>query len=110
MELKGNKQGEFFVVSIGGRMDAISAPDFEKFCLELIGQGESKLIGDLKDLLYISSAGLRSILIVGNKLKSINGSLSFASLSPGVAHVFSISDFTSMFPVHDSLEQAIGGS
>jgi anti-anti-sigma factor len=107
MDLSSHKQDKFFIVRVGGRMDATTAPDFEKSCLEWIGQGESALIVDLKDLEYMSSAGLRSILVVGKKIKSEGGTLAFAALTPNVEHVFSISGFGSMFKVHDSLESAL---
>ncbi len=110
MELNGYKQDQYFIVKAGGRMDAISAPEFEKTCLEWIQNGESRLIVDMDSLEYMSSAGLRSILVVGKKLKSIGGSLSFSSLKPNVAHVFSISSFGSMFKVYASLEEALGNS
>jgi anti-anti-sigma factor len=108
MELNGYKQEKYFIVKAGGRMDAISAPEFEKSCLEWIQQGETALVVDLGGLEYMSSAGLRSILVVGKKLKSIGGSLSFSSLTPNVAHVFSISSFGTLFPVYDTLEKALG--
>lgn len=107
MDLNGHKQEKFFIVRVSGRMDATTAPAFEKSCLEWIGDGESRLIVDLEDLEYMSSAGLRSILVVGKKIKSVGGTLSFSSLTPNVAHVFSISGFGSMFKVHDSLETAL---
>ncbi|MDA8307424.1 MAG: STAS domain-containing protein [Deltaproteobacteria bacterium] len=107
MDVNGYKQDKFFIVRVSGRMDATTAPEFEKSCLEWIGQGESMLIVDLKDLEYMSSAGLRSILIVGKKIKSAGGTLSFSSLTPNVEHVFSISGFGSMFKIHDSLEKAL---
>jgi anti-anti-sigma factor len=110
MELYSYKQDKFFIVKVSGRMDAITAPEFEKSCLGWIEQGDSALVVDLEGLEYMSSAGLRSILIVGKKLKSVGGSLSFSSLTPNVAHVFSISSFGSMFPVYDSLEKALGNS
>jgi anti-anti-sigma factor len=107
MDLNGFKQDKFFIVKVGGRMDAVTAPEFEKSCLEWLGQGESAFIVDLKDLEYMSSAGLRSILVVGKKVKSAGGVLSFCSLTPNVEHVFSISGFGSMFKVLDSLETAL---
>ncbi len=110
MEVKGNRQGDFFIVRVSGRMDAGTAPEFERACLAWIEQGESTLIVDMEGLDYMSSAGLRSILIVGKKLKSVNGTMSFSALSPNVAHVFSISNFKAMFQVHDSLEKALGNS
>ncbi len=107
MELNGYKQDKFFIVEASGRMDAITAPQFEKCCLDWIEQGESKLIVDLKGLDYMSSAGLRSILIVGKRVKAAGGALSFSSLTPNVAHVFSISSFGAMFKLYDSLETAL---
>ncbi|MGC9194608.1 MAG: STAS domain-containing protein [Syntrophobacteraceae bacterium] len=108
MDLNSYKHDRFFVVRVGGRMDATTAPQFEKSCLESIEQGESCVLVDLKDLEYMSSAGLRSILVVGKKLKSSGGALSFSSLTPNVQHVFSISGFDSMFTIHDCLESALG--
>ena len=108
MKLDGYKQDRFLVVKVDGRMDAFSAPEFEKFCQEWIQQGESTLVADLEGLEYMSSAGLRSILVVGKKLKSVGGTLSFSSLTPNVAHVFSISNFGSLFQVYDSLDKALG--
>ncbi len=108
MKLDSYKHDRFLVVKVDGRMDAVSAPEFEKFCQDWIQKGEPTLVVDLEGLEYISSAGLRSILVVGKKLKSIGGSLSFCSLTPTVAHVFTISSFGSMFAVHDSLDKALG--
>lgn len=107
MDLNGYKQERFFIVRASGKLDATTAPVFEESCLEWIGQGESMLVVDLKDLEYLSSAGLRSILAVGKKIKSAGGTLSFSSLTPNVAHIFSISGFGSLFKVHDSLETAL---
>lgn len=107
MELKGDKQDKSYVVKVKGRMDVVSAPEFERCCIQWIEQGESHFIVDMEELEYISSAGLRSILIVAKKLKSGHGNISFSSLSPVVSRVFSISNFTSMFSVYDSLEKAL---
>lgn len=110
MDLNSYKQDRFFIIEVSGRMDATTAPEFEKSCLEWIGQGESTLVVDLKELEYMSSAGLRSILVVGKKIKSAGGTLCFSSLTPNVEHVFSISGFGSMFKIHDSLETALANS
>lgn len=110
MELSGYKHDKFFIVKVDGRIDAVSAPEFEKSCLEWVEQGESVLIMDMEKLEYMSSAGLRSILVVGKKLKAAGGSIAFSSLKPHVAHVFSISGFGSMFPVHESLDKAFGNT
>jgi anti-sigma B factor antagonist len=110
MELHTSRQGTFTVIKVRGRLDTLSGPEFEKKLSECMDQGELTFIVDMEGLEYISSAGLRSILLVAKKLKSRKGSMAFCSLTPMVAKVFSLSNFTSIFALHDSLEAALASS
>ncbi len=110
MEVTGAKRSNAYVVTVTGRMDTTTAPEFEKAVTGWMGQGETRFIVDLSSLEYISSAGLRSILTVGKKLKAQEGGMAFCSLTPMVAKVFSISNFAALFPIYDSLEAALGES
>jgi anti-anti-sigma factor len=65
------------------------------------------LLVDLSELEYISSAGLRSILVVSKKLKPVDGRIGFCGARDMVLRVLSLANFTSMFPVHDSLDEAL---
>ncbi len=105
MELRTRKDGNMCIVSVAGRIDAVTSPDFEKSCMELIGAGESSLLFDMAGVDYLSSAGLRSILLVAKSLKG--GGISFCSLTPNVAHVFLISNFQSIFSLYGSVEEAL---
>jgi anti-anti-sigma factor len=107
MEFDSGKQGNAVVIKVKGRMDAVSAPGFEKECGDLVDAGEKILIVDLGGLEYISSAGLRSILAAAKKVKAAQGGISFCNLLGMVQEVFSISGFATMFPIHGSLEEAI---
>jgi len=110
VEIESRKEDKFCVVRVKGRMDAVSAPEFETACSERIEMGESAFLVDLEGLEYISSAGLRALLVIAKKLKSNNGSISFCSLKPVVERVFSLSGFESMFPLYDSVQNALAGS
>lgn len=107
MEFKNEKQGAFMVVVPAGRMDAVTAPEFEQECERLIQSGELKMVADMSALEYISSAGLRSILATAKKLKGQQGEIRFCGLEGMVEEVFSISGFSSMFPVFDTRDDAI---
>jgi anti-anti-sigma factor len=102
----GNK-GDTMVVLVKGRMDASSAPEFEKNMEKWIDDGERAFAVDLSGLDYISSAGLRAILSIAKKLKTLNGSLQIASLKGSVKEVFEISGFSSIIPICDSIEAAL---
>jgi anti-sigma B factor antagonist len=109
MDIQTRIVGTKVLLTVTERMDAVSAPQFEAACMELLGQGHAEQIADLGGLEYISSAGLRSILGAGKKLKSAGGSLSFCGLSGMVEDVFRVSGFLKLFKVHASATEALEG-
>jgi anti-anti-sigma factor len=108
MEITKRKEQDVSIVSVSGRIDAITAPDFEKSLDELIAQGDRVLLIDLSDLGYISSAGLRSILSSAKKLKALSGEILFTGLQGPVEEVFQISGFKSIFKIFPSETEALG--
>lgn len=107
MEITANRTEKALVIKVSGRLDTTTAQDFESKCLELVADSLGKTIIDLQGVEYISSAGLRSILSVGKKIKSDGGHLAFCRLGGMVREVFEISGFSSIFSIYDSQEQAI---
>jgi len=107
MEINSEKIRNCVVVSVKGKIDAVTSPDFEKSLSELIGKGEKIIVMDLGSLEYISSAGLRSILATAKHLKPIDGKLLFAGLQGPVKDVFRISGFASIFQIFDSRDEAL---
>ena len=107
MEIEKRREKKFMVVSVKGRADALTAPELEKNLLETIAGGEKRLLMDLSGLQYISSAGLRSLLVLAKKLKSEHGAILFTGLHGPVDEVFKISGFYSIFKICDSLETAL---
>ncbi len=107
MEISSRKENNIPVVSVKGRIDAVTAPEFEKNMSEFISKGEFNLIINLSNLEYISSAGLRSILATAKKLKAEGGKILFAGLQGPVEEVFKISGFYSIFSIFDSETTAL---
>ena len=101
------KTGDTMVVAVKGRMDAASAPDFEKNMGTWIDDGQRAFAVDLSELDYISSAGLRAILSIAKKLKALNGNLMIASLKGSVKEVFEISGFSAIIPIYDNVDAAL---
>ena len=106
MELTHTKNGNALVVAVKGRMDAVTAPDFENGFAELMQDGEKLYVVDLTNLEYISSAGLRSVLSIAKKIKAAQAEIRFFGLQGMVKEVFAISGFSAMFPIKNSLEEA----
>lgn len=106
-ETRARKVEEGTVLSITGRMDAVTAPEIEKGLSALVDGGERRLVIDLKDLEYVSSAGLRSFLALAKRLKEKQGNLVFANLQRQVTEVFRIVGFYSLFTICDSVTDAL---
>lgn len=107
MEILKRKEKDVLVISLKGRLDAVTTPLLEKDLTELIAGGERFLVLDLGDLAYISSAGLRTLLVVTKRLREKQGRLLLASLKSVVREVFEISGFSSIIPIFESVDAAI---
>ena len=101
------KEKDRFIVTVKGRMDAVTAPEFEKCMREWIDAGETEFIVDFGGLDYVSSAGLRSILTIAKNLKMKEGQIVLCALRDTVKEVFEISGFSSIIPVRESIEAAV---
>jgi anti-anti-sigma factor len=108
VEFDNDKVGEYYIVAVTGRLNADTAAELEAQCEYWLGLEEMRVVLDLSGLDYISSAGLRSILIAAKKLKTAGGSISFYGLKGMVADVFRISGFAAMFEMYDTREQVLG--
>lgn len=107
MQISTRKENVVLIASISGRMDATSAPDCQQQLLDLVNQGDCVIVLDLKDLEYMSSAGLRCCLTVAKKAKSAGGGLSCCNLQSIVRTVFDISGFATLIPIFDSENDAL---
>ena len=107
MEIRTKKEDKAMVVKVDGRMDAVTASDFENALAGFMDQGDRTFVIDFTDLDYISSAGLRSILAAAKKLKGMDGKLSLACLKEVVREVFDISGFSAIIPIYDSVDSAL---
>lgn len=97
------------VVAIGGSLDTVTAPEAQAVLDQAIFDGASNLVVDCQDLTYVSSAGLRILLVAAKKLQPNGGQVRMCNLSPMVREVFEISGFTAILPVFPSRAEALAG-
>lgn len=107
MQIACNKQNQALVMALNGRLDRLGAMEFEKTFSEWQKKGELLFVIDMKDVEYISSAGLRSFLFASQQLKGSNGQFRLCNMSKSVHEIFTISGFDSLFPVYQSYADAM---
>jgi stage II sporulation protein AA (anti-sigma F factor antagonist) len=107
MEIQTKKQTNGTVVTITGRLDAVTTPVYEKTVTELITAGEHKFVVDFDAIEYISSAGLRGLLVTAKQLKGKGGQVRCANVKGTVKEVFDISGFGSIFQMDGSVADSL---
>ena len=100
-------------VSVGGvegRLDLQGAGVLEAHAEQRLGAGESRLVLNLAGVDYISSAGLRSLLVVAKKAQAANGCLVLCALTPMVLNVMNISGFQQLLKICVTEQEAVAAA
>ena len=95
IEIKKNAAETILVVA--GRLDTTTAPNLDKTINEDLGDTKN-LILDIKDLEYISSAGLRVLLGAQKKMQQI-GSMKVINVCEAVMEVFEMTGFADILAI-----------
>ena len=97
MEIKTTRNDSELMVALSGRLDTLTSPDLEDKLDEEL-EGVERLIFDLGELEYISSAGLR-VLLYAQKIMDKQGSMKLIHVSPVLMDIFEITDFVSILTI-----------
>ena len=107
MKITQNEKNGILELNISGRLDAVSAVDADKTFSSVIDGGNNNLLIDLAELDYISSAGLRVLLVVAKRIQQNRGNVVLCALNANVKEIFEISGFSSIFNIFDNKEEAV---
>ncbi|WP_321946680.1 STAS domain-containing protein [Paraburkholderia sp. J10-1] len=99
--------GTVLVACLQGKLNSTNAEQTEAQILQHINRGTNQLVIDLGELDYISSAGLRVVLVTAKRLKQSAGQMALCGISNPIREVFEISGFFNILDVAESREQAL---
>lgn len=94
------REGPTLIAGLSGRIDGTNARQVQTDLESALGGDDRQLLLDFADLSYISSAGLRVILLVARQLDQKGGQLAVCGLSDSIAEIFKISGFDKIINVH----------
>jgi len=110
MDISDKIIGQICVLKVSGRIDSSSSPELEKKINKLISQGEKNILLNFSNLEYISSAGLRVLLVSAKKLKSVNGKFMICCIKGMVKDVFVMSGFIDILTIFKNEEEALNNA
>lgn len=99
--------GSALVAGLLGRLDSANAAAVEAELLAHVAEGTGGVVVDFSRLDYISSAGLRIILMVAKRMKQSSRPLALCALQPNIKDVFEISGFLGILDVQGTRAQAL---
>ncbi len=107
MQITEDKKGSVKLIGLCGKLDASTSPGVEKQLLAFIDQGEKQIALDLSQLTYISSLGLRVLLLLAKQVQKAGGKLAIAAMSSQVNEIFTIAGFQSVFKICPTVDEAV---
>jgi anti-anti-sigma factor len=99
MEITSKIDGDLVIFQLAGRIDAATSPAVENAVNTAVGGGGKRVIFDMNGVSYVSSAGLRVILLAAKKAAAAKGGMAVFGLQSGVQEVFSVSGFGRIVPI-----------
>lgn len=97
MTIKQKKENNKLTIYISGRVDTTTAPDLSEYLKDTLN-GVQELVLDLKEVDYISSAGLRVILFAQKTMNS-QGSMAVANVNNDIMETFELTGFTDILTI-----------
>lgn len=110
MELTERRTDNAIVLAATGRIDMATADQFRDRLIPLVtsaGESKSAVVLDFSEVDYISSAGLRVLMLAAKQAKASGAGIAVASLQPLVKEIFQISRFDKVLPCHSAVSEAI---
>ena len=110
MEITNHAHGDTIVVAPAGRVDHATAADFERAVVPLLDAAKGSragLVFDLERVTYVSSVGLRVLMIASKKLRARGARVAVAAMQPVVAEILEICRFSAVVEVFTTVDEAL---
>lgn len=106
MELNKSTQGNVAVISVSGRLDSRSAPAAQVYLEEALDEYHLVVL-DLGQMLSLSSAGLRVLLLTYRQADRTGTSVTLAGVRPDTREVLTATGFSNFFAMVDTVEDGV---
>lgn len=113
IDVREEHEGDVLILIPVGRIDSSNAPLFERILKDRIDDGESQIVVDFEKLSFISSSGMRVLLIGAKSIRAASGGagkLVLCNMRDSIREIFSISGFDTIIPVVQDRSAAIDAS
>ncbi len=107
IEVNVERQDGVLTALVEGRIDGSNVMQFEESVKSAVAEGDRAVVLDMEKLTYISSAGLRAILMTAKLLQNRNAKFMLCSLPRAIREVFEVSGFDKIINIQPDRAKAL---
>lgn len=107
LEVSVTEERGIWVVTVVGDVDVSNAAKLRDALDRVLANGESRLIVDLREVSFMDSTGLGILVGRLKVVRARRGSMRLVCAAPGMLRVLSITGLDTVFPLHESLADAL---
>ena len=106
MDVNVSENKDIKIIEMAGKLDSTSAPEVQQQILVHIVP-DCRIILEMSKCSYVSSAGLRTLLIIAKALKKENGNGAMVAVPDEIKDVMEMTGFDDMFDMYKTLTEAM---
>ena len=107
MKIKKEKRNDVTVCSLSGEINIDTVPQIKTVFKEILDHKSRKVLLNFKEVEYIDSLGVASLLEFLKKMKEIDGMVYLSDISPKVRTIFNIIGLENVFKIYNTEEEAL---
>ncbi len=107
LEIAETRSGNACVLALAGRIDSSNAEQFSARVDQLFQAGEKDLVVDFKEVLYLTSAAFRVLLVATDEAERNAARFVLCGVMGQVRELFEMGGLLDAFTVHVSREEAL---
>jgi anti-sigma B factor antagonist len=103
------EQGGWAVLAVSGEVDVATAPRLRERLVDLVTEGNHRIVVDLENVDFLDSTGLGVLVGALKRVRTHDGDLALVCTQPRILKVFEITGLTKVFSIHKSVDEAVSG-
>ena len=104
------EQGGWSVLAVSGEVDVATAPRLRERLVDLVTEGNHRIVVDLENVDFLDSTGLGVLVGALKRVRTHDGDLALVCTQPRILKVFEITGLTKVFSIHKSVDEAVSGA
>jgi len=107
MEVRIDKIQDIEIVKVNGKLDHSTSGEFLDLLLRGLEKKPGKMVINFKNVDYISSVGIRSLIILCKRINANGGKLVLTEANPNVLSVLKMAGIPEVIPILNQFEEIL---